>query len=303
MYFFFFFVSKKAIYNKNEKIMNNKLFKVMTLSIPILLGCITGCSAISSIKTNSTIPSSKAHYSLYDFDSIDDLLNFDAVNYGTFCFDPNTDYTNGNREVRFTDPEYIQYLNNVTADMFKPGNIEKTKDFLAFTLLGDCLFKLLNMIYKDQPLPVETFADYIHNNVKSFSLHIDQITNLKLEEKAADGRDTFSFSGSWKMNLVAKNYQEDEYHTVETIVNFTNKKIWFSQFGGIFHEDLDGILYHIGFLLVDLESNNEFITIQITKDGETQTLNSDYLPSLGTYPSTSIYKYIKDLQISNNPNA
>lgn len=105
------------------------------------------------------------------------------------------------------------------------------------------------------------------------------------------------------MNLVAKNYQEDEYHTVETIVNFTNKKIWFSQFGGIFHEDRDGILYHFGFLLVDLESNNEFITIQITKDGETQTLNSHYLPSLGTYPSTSIYKYIKDLQISNNPNS
>lgn len=285
--------------------MNNKLFKTITLSIPVLLGCITACSAISSIKTNDNTPSSKAHYSMYDFDSIDDLLNFDAVNYGTFCFDPNADYTNGNREVRFTNPEeYIPYLNNITADMFKSQNLEKTKDFLAFALLGDCLFSLLNMIYDDHPLPVEMFVDYIHNNVKSFSLHIDQITNLKLEEKATDGRDTFSFSGGWKMNLVAKNYKDSQYHNVQASASYSNKKVWFEQFGSIIQEqEVDGVLYHAGFVLVDLKSESgEFATIKVTTDGETQTRNADYMQSLGTYPSTLFYEYIKDLQISNNPN-
>nr|QIQ09960.1 hypothetical protein PlMoll_1230 [uncultured Mycoplasmataceae bacterium] len=287
--------------------MNKKLFKIAICGIPVVLGCITACSAISSIKTNNTTPSSKPHYSMYDFNSIDDLLNFDAVNYGTFCFDPNTDYTNGNREVYYTNPEeYIPYLNNVTADMFKPENIEKTKDFLAFAILGDCLFSLLCIIYNDHPLPVETFVDFIHNNVKSFSLHINEINNLKLEGKANDGRDTFSFTGGYNANIVAKNYQDNEYHKIQVSVNFNNNKVWFTQFGGVFQEqEIKGILYHYGLLLVDLKSeSDQFITSKIKTDDEPEyTTNSDYLQSLGSYPSTLFYQYIKDLQISNNPNA
>ncbi len=287
--------------------MNKKLFKIAICGIPVILGCITACSTISSIKTNDTSPSSKPHYSMYDFNSIDDLLNFDAVNYGTFCFDPNTDYTNGNREVYFTNPEeYIPYLNNITADMFNPENIEKTKDFLAFSLLGDCLFNLLCFIFNDHFIPVKMFVDYIHNNVKSFSLHIDQITNLKLEEKAADGRDTFSFSGGWQMKLVAKNYKDNEYHKIQASVTYTNKKVWFTQFGGVFIEDeIDGVLCHAGFLVVELQSeSDQFVTVKAKlDDGEEETDYRDHMQSLGVYPSVLFYEYIKDLQISNNPNA
>lgn len=62
--------------------MNKKLFKIAICGIPVILGCITACSAISSIKTNDTtqdvVPSNALPYEVYEIDESNVLLGFKA---------------------------------------------------------------------------------------------------------------------------------------------------------------------------------------------------------------------------------
>ncbi len=73
--------------------MNKSYLKIAICGIPVALGCITACSAISSIKTNDTtqdvVPSNALPYEVYDIDANNVLLGFregiDLSRYGGIC--------------------------------------------------------------------------------------------------------------------------------------------------------------------------------------------------------------------------
>ncbi len=95
--------------------MNKRVFKCITFAIPVVLGCITTCSIISSNKTTSSVvpsPETKT----FEFNDINSFLNFaENFNYD-IGIDPNKDYTvNGDTTYTWEDeksPEYVEYVSN-----------------------------------------------------------------------------------------------------------------------------------------------------------------------------------------------
>lgn len=113
------------------KNMNKKIFKSITFAIPVVLGCITACSAISSTKTTSPAPSPETK--TFEFDNINSFLNF-AKNFNyDIGIDPNKDYTiNGDTVFTWEDsknPKYVDYVSD--------GFIKKTIVFWNLLLLSE----------------------------------------------------------------------------------------------------------------------------------------------------------------------
>ena len=178
--------------------MNKKLFKIAICGIPVILGCITACSAISSI-TSKEISSND---SLYNISSLNALFNFDGKKYVNFSLEPGKDYTNGNRKIPSGDPNYPKYIKEVTNDMFKEENLQKTKDFLAFSLISYNFFILYEQTAGiGTSYTVDDYNQLLKEMLKSFSLKVSPISNFQLHN--FDGTyDVFSFSCTSKMEFL-----------------------------------------------------------------------------------------------------
>ncbi len=282
--------------------MNKKLIKTIT-SITCGLGMI---SSIPFVSTNCSCSKNNENYSMYDFNSVSDLFNFNPKNYVNFSLDPNKDYTDGDPEVMVSDSEYPQYLKNVTTDLLKEENIEKTCDFFAFSLLAFNLYCIHSWITGDDSviIDIQDFNDLIKQNVKNFSLHISRISDF--ESYDADGNyDTFGFSCSSEMKLRVRVLETNTWHDVVIQVNVNKKRARFDQFGADIRDiETEQKTYHCGIYFVELQPVNAedyLCSRSLNVDGHITSESLQYFFGAAIFPTSKWLNIYKDLQVSKSP--